>query len=119
MDWVRFRLKTGAAFGLIAVTLQLLISFGHVHFYATSAIQASSLPEAGPDKIAPTDRDELPGQNDFCAICALIHLSGSALHHNPPALRFLQSWTPATHIASLERVQLQAVPAPFHARAPP
>jgi hypothetical protein len=123
MHWVRLRLKFGAALGLLALTLQLLISFGHVHSYAASAspTQALSLAEANVEaqKIASNDGDELPGQDDFCAICALIHLSGSALHHSPPALALLQPSAPATHAASLETIQLESVPASFHARAPP
>ena len=93
MQWFRSRLSLGSWLALFALTVQLVLSFGHVHLdggaslvghsstllrvHASSSVDVASLP-AG---------DEAPaGADEYCAVCALIHLAGTVVMAQPPSL---------------------------------
>src|SRR5882672_3674544 len=94
MHWFRSRSSSGSWLALFALAVQLAVSFAHVHLdrgapvaghsssvllrvHAPNGIAAASLP-AG---------DEAPAlADDYCAVCALIHLAGSVVAAEAPAL---------------------------------
>src|ERR1700761_8847833 len=101
MQWLRSNIRLGGRLALFALTVQLLLSFAHVHAIAapaTPSIQSSQqLPAPSPDS------DQHP--DDFCAICAVIALANTAVAATPPALPLppafehthLATWVPFTH----------------------
>jgi hypothetical protein len=91
MTWFRLHIRLGARLALFALAVQIVLSFGHVHFYsvtapakpALAAAQQSDTPLAGaPDPVDKSDR--VIGSD--CAICALIQLSASPASNAAPAL---------------------------------
>jgi hypothetical protein len=115
MQWVRSNIRLGGRLAIFALTVQLLLSFGHVHAIAsptTPSIQSSQqLPAPSPDS------DQHP--DDFCAICAVMALASTAVAATPPAL----PQPPAFEHAQPTTLALFTSPRPTHAafrsRAPP
>jgi hypothetical protein len=90
MRWVRVNRRVGAWAALFALTLQITLSFGHVHLakFATSSSPAAgmSLAQAAGRDGGPANPPRHTGANDFCAICATIALVASSVLPEPSAL---------------------------------
>jgi hypothetical protein len=126
MHWVRSRSSLGAWLALFALTVQLVVSFGHVHrdratqaaghasaqtqAHAPIGIEAASLP-AGDE--SPTLAD------DYCAVCALIHLAGTVVAAESPTLRLPAILARARSEFTTEFGLTAQRHTPFAARAPP
>jgi hypothetical protein len=91
MRWFRSHIRLGSRLGLFALALQIVLSFGHVHFYSiiapakvalAAAQQSGTALASAPDPIDKSDR-AIGGD---CAICALIQLSASSASDAAPAL---------------------------------
>ncbi|MDR3466501.1 MAG: DUF2946 domain-containing protein [Xanthobacteraceae bacterium] len=117
MRAVRAHLRFGAVAALLALALQLGLSFGHFHRaaspLATAGVVADAVPGAhgqpSPDGLLPDD----------CDICASIMLAGTAVHAQPPVLPVPVAFTPAMAIQG-ESVAPRSVRfAAFRSRAPP
>jgi hypothetical protein len=115
MKWVRSNIKLGARVALFALAVQFALSFGHFHAIAAQAApsiqSAQHLQTPGPD----SDRHA----DDFCDICAVVALTGTAVASAPPTL-------PLPHAIELPRqttetafLRLHAARAAFQSRAPP
>src|SRR5262245_36804016 len=92
MGWFRSRSRWGSYFALLALAVQLVLSFGHVHLEGSIPGHASALFAVHPANAAaaaavnPSGK-HLPAQaDDRCPICALIHLAGALVPTTPPAL---------------------------------
>lgn len=84
MKWFRTHIRNGSRLALLALAIQLVLSFGHVHparaqAPAGSAIESLHLPA-----------DQLPASDqhpaDHCDICAVLSMAGTMLAASPPAL---------------------------------
>jgi hypothetical protein len=124
MGWFRTRRKFGGRLALLALAVQLIISFGHIHKEdifgaARTAASAATLDAAASDQPLPPDQPA-GHAGDYCAICATIHLLGASVLGEPPQ-------SPAVPLAfqSIEHsAQVTALFAgsrwrPFQSRAPP
>src|SRR4029077_11724348 len=82
MGWVHRNRQFGTWLALAAVTLQLVVSFGHRHpersFFASASTSGANAKVTGPVHHSSNDVD------DFCAICALIHLASASFLPNSP-----------------------------------
>jgi hypothetical protein len=128
MSWFRRNVRAGSWCGLLALTLQLVLSFGHVHGPVPSAA-IRSVSDASRSIVSHVQVETgkpgspaLPigfGFND-CPICALIQLVDAAVPADAPPL-----WTPLASVfiqqAPTEAAFSFAAPphAIFQARAPP
>ena len=122
MIWFRTHRRGGSRLALLALLLQLVLSFGHSHpltepasSVATAASVAAVHP-AAPDQPAPSPDDH---DGDGCAICATLAMLHSVLAAVPPALplplagpAIARSAEPAPTIAARSA-------AAFQPRAPP
>jgi hypothetical protein len=126
MHWFRSRSSLGAWLAPFALTAQLVVSFGHVHLDRNasapghqSALLASDAPTSADVASLPAS-DEAPAlADDYCAICALIHLAGTVVASEPPALSLPVVFGRA-HTQSTAEFGLTAQShALFAARAPP
>jgi hypothetical protein len=122
MNWIRTHVRGAARLALVALALQLVVAFGHVHVGKLPRVSgASAAVAAAVGDLA--KKPGTPGQqnpdDDFCAICASIALAGSLVVPATPALEL-----PLT----VERVWLRQADArealrfprlSFQARAPP
>jgi hypothetical protein len=116
MRWIRGRRKGGGWLALFALTLQLALSFGHMH--AEDFVRASHgltiVTQGGADAPRDVDHDHLG-----CATCATVHLAGTLLLPAPPAVA-LPSDIIAARLSARHRDARQSARAlAFHARGPP
>src|SRR5262249_15652591 len=122
MGWFRSRSKRCSYLALFALTLQLVLSFGHVHVAPIARHSSAGEVATAANAAKPAGRHHrhLPAHaDDNCAICALIHLAGTLLPSAPPALAL-----PAVSARSPHQIIVQSdLTAPpgalFQARAPP
>jgi hypothetical protein len=126
MYWFRSHIRLGARLALLALAVQIVLSFGHIHFYAlglasANAAQAAMAQDAGappPSKSGPIHKsDGSAGAN--CAICALIQLSATSAPAAGPPLPLPANRGP---IGRHFPVTLGLTASPhflFQARAPP
>jgi len=118
------RQRLAAAIGLLAMLVQICVSFGHVHagdLVRADLVQRNSLLASG--CAAPSDcgRHIPPGlPDDDCPICAAIHMAATGVPPLPPAVAI-----PADFVARIDRPFIVAFhlavrrPSPFQTRAPP
>jgi len=120
MSWIHCNRQLGAYLALAALTLQIVLSFGHLHLppvidISLSAIaHRTTLTQAQPQ--LPTQN---PGDDNYCAICASIFLASTSLTPVPTALpvpvdfqRVERSFDQALYFVELYRLG-------FQSRAPP
>ena len=91
MRWFRRNMRFGSWCALFALTIQLALSFGHLHFASSAAAAAMASAAAEPLADAPDDQPT-PSKHsrvaDYCTICASIHLAG-LLTAEPPSVAAL------------------------------
>jgi hypothetical protein len=120
MRWFRSNERFGSWCALLALTVQLVLSFGHVHITGSlrtsASFAAATQPGANPDD--PSAPSKQPGSADFCAICAAIHLAGLTTA-DPPALPIALLSRSERLTARLEARSAETGRLPFNARAPP
>jgi hypothetical protein len=85
MPLVRAHQTSGAWLALLALLVQIAVSFGHVHGDDLAPVLAERGPGASPLTSAPHPGSP-PTDHDFCAICACIALAGSLVLPKPPAI---------------------------------
>jgi hypothetical protein len=119
MRWVRSNSRFGAWLALAALALQLAVSFGHVHVdgapHAAIVDAASGAPGSAPLS------DKQPGNHadDYCAICAVIHLAASAFVPSAPRVEAPFASQPIEHADRFAIAFVSPQRAPFQSRAPP
>jgi hypothetical protein len=124
MDWFRSRSSLGSWLALFALAFQLAVSFGHVHLDRVVPANGSALSgvhaTTNANVAAHRHGDKSPAlTDDYCAICALIHLAGTVVAAAPPDLP-----TPLRFggLGSEPRAEFELTApnhTPFAARAPP
>lgn len=89
MQWVRTNRRFGAWCALVAIALQIVLSFGHAHriedfrlgglFQSAAAAQAQTAVEKG----NPASKPVGPAV-EYCAICVAINMGASAVPPEAP-----------------------------------
>jgi len=124
MQWIRRNSGFCSGAALLALAIQFVVSFGHVHL---QGLQGSSLvvaiqlqPQAnGAGSTGPADDDQGTNRHDFCAICIALSLTSNS------ALPTISSLTipvdqPHKWIADFRTTQVSfGLHFHFQARAPP
>ncbi len=121
MHWVRTNRGWGAWLALAAMALQIVLSFGHVHVEnlrtdpdstITVAAQAPSS-DQGPAGHPANDAD------DYCALCAAIHLASSSFLPDAPILPVPFGFQRDEHSRHFTFISVPPQRAAFRSRAPP
>src|ERR1700736_1545190 len=85
MRWFRAKLRAGARLALFALTVQIALSFGHVHLgnvqHASVVASTGTQPSGWTPAQPPVGAAE-----DYCAICATTPLSPTSFVPQPPQL---------------------------------
>jgi hypothetical protein len=119
MQWFRANLKVGARLGVLALALQVVLSFGHVHL---GGLRHSNdgLSVAGTHSV-PSDPQQKPisDADEYCAICATIHLAATSLVPQGPHLSVPFAVQPVEHANFIPANSLSPRRAAFQSRAPP
>jgi hypothetical protein len=121
VDWVCRHRRHGAVLALIALALQIVLAFGHVHLHAAAqnphARSAQRVALADTKSRAPA---QIPADNDdYCAICASIFLASSAFAPAPPQLLVPANFQRIEHCFSVARPLTHSPRLAFRSRAPP
>jgi hypothetical protein len=108
MRWFRANVRVGAWCALVAMALQLVLTFGHVHARVGSAASPQLTAQG---LVAPTEGPRVPLKPliDHCATCALIHMAGAGV---PPAAVSL----PLPHPVTAARLSFSANSEPTSSR---
>jgi hypothetical protein len=121
MRWFRRNMRFGSWCALIALAVQLVLSFGHLHFASSAAAAALASGTAEPLAAAPDDKPA-PFKHsrvaDYCTICASIHLTG-LLTAEPPSVSTLRPSNGERLKVLIEATISSYSGRPFNARAPP
>src|SRR5262245_33529979 len=127
MSWFRSHARLGSCVALLALALQLVLSFGHLHrsdivgHGATAPAAATSIIAALLDEDATpsTDRASHDHEDEYCAIYAIAALIGSAQQAEPPALPVPLALTSAPPPPAIEASRYEPSHRLARARAPP
>ena len=121
MRWFRRNIRFGSWCALFALAIQLVLSFGHLHFASSAAAAALASAAAAPLTGAP-DNPPAPSKHsrvaDYCTICASIHLAG-LLTAEPPSVSTLVPSCQGRLTVRIETPSSSYSGLPFNARAPP
>jgi hypothetical protein len=107
MRWFRANVRVGAWCALVAMALQLALTFGHVHARVGSAASPQLTAQG---LVAPTEGPRVPLKPliDHCAICAVIHMAGAGV---PPA-----AVSPLPHPVAAARLSFRIASEPTSSR---
>ena len=123
MGWFRANRHWGGRLALFALAVQLVLSFGHIHredIYGPSRPGAAHLAGALPDSDASRSSGQPAKHNDdYCPICATIHMLGSSTVGAPPQLVVALLSHAVEHADRVAIVFVAPRRAPFQSRAPP
>jgi hypothetical protein len=120
MGWIDRHRQCGVVLALIALALQMVIAFDHVHLrglaqHASDATAHRTVAHARPQTPAP-----VPVENDdYCAICASIFLASSAFAPPPPPLLVPANFERVEHGFDAARPLAKTLRLAFRSRAPP
>ena len=117
MRQVRTNRRWSTWLALAVITLQLVLSFGHTHLekLASESVRASVAASKAPSPHQhPTNEAD-----DFCAICATIHLASSSFLPNAPLLRVPFTARTIEHFGHFTFIFITPQRAAFQSRAPP
>ncbi len=121
MRWVRTNRQWSTWLALAAMTLQLVLSFGHVHlekFAAGSAIVSLAAFKAPSSQQNPAQHPANEA-DDYCAICANIHLASSSFLPSAPLLPVPFAFRTIEHFGNIAFISVSPQRAAFQSRAPP
>jgi hypothetical protein len=117
MRWFRTNRQFGARLALIAVALQLVLTFGHVH--APSVALTSVVQTSQSNVPAPQDPHHNGLAGSDCPTCALIQLSAISTPSAAPELPLPAAIDFVTLQPYTEMTLATASRASFQARGPP
>jgi hypothetical protein len=115
MKWLRSNIRHGTRLALLALTVQFALWFGHTHGLAAQAAPSIQLSRQLPTPCH--DSDQHP--DDFCAICAAVALTSTAMAATPPALPVPQAFALVQPPIDATIVDPHSARAAFQSRAPP
>jgi hypothetical protein len=122
VSWVCRHKRYGAVLALIALALQIALTFGHVHLRGglpgdSHAAIAKQVRLAHSPQQTPT---QIPADNDgYCAICASIFLASNAFAPAPPQLLVPANFQRIDHHFNAAQPVVERPRLAFRSRAPP
>jgi hypothetical protein len=121
MRWLRCDRRIGSSLALVALAIQLALSFGHVHLddvQRTDPAVAAIGPAAHSAKSLLAQQ---PGQDgdDYCAICASIYLASNSFVPSAPLLPVPSVSHSVEHFDHGAAVFIAPRRLAFQSRAPP
>lgn len=123
MNWFRFNKRSCARLALLALAVQMVVSFGHMH---RDDLGLPPLPDtnstqiaAGSPSVLPADQQHQSPSDDYCPICASMMLIATAIPSLPPALILPVALRPVWPSQLPARAVSPRVALSFQARGPP
>ena len=121
MGWVRTKRRWGTWLALAAMALQLVLSFGHIHLekLATDSAIASIAAAKAPSPQHNPSQHPASEADDYCAICAAVHLTASSFLPDAPLLPVPFACRTIEHFGYYNSTFVSPQRAAFQSRAPP
>jgi hypothetical protein len=122
MRWFRDHIRRGSWFALVALAINLGLSFGHIHAIGGKGPGNRFVSIAA---IALPDEEQAPGNHEgdqsdlLCPICMAAGAIGHALASAPPALPLALAESPIDLTIEPAIAIPQPPRAAFHSRGPP
>ena len=119
--WVRTNRRWSSWLALAAMALQLVLSFGHIHLErlaSGSVITEMTAFEASSAQQNPAQHPANEA-DDYCAICATIHLASSSFLPDAPLLPVPIASRTIEHFGNFNFILVSPRRAAFQSRAPP
>jgi hypothetical protein len=120
MRWFREQIRQLTLLALIALAINLALSFGHVHAIPTEHSDASQIALTA---AAPLDGDHSRHgdhhPDDLCPICMAAAAMGSAIASTPPVLAVEFAHAVLAPVATTDTVLPQTSRTGFRSRGPP
>jgi hypothetical protein len=121
MLWIRTNERWSSWVALAAMTLQVALSFGHIHLeklVSNSNIARLEAHDAPSTQQSPSQHPANVA-DDFCAICATIQLVSSSFIPDAPHLPIKFAAQAIAHFSNFKFTFISAQRAVFESRAPP
>jgi hypothetical protein len=121
MGWIDRHKRCGTVLALVALALQIVVGFDHVHVHGLAhhshgpVVQHSAT--AQPASQAPARNQG--HDDDYCAICASIFLASSAFAPTPPQLPLPAGFQPVGLSFEVAQPLIEPLRLAFRSRAPP
>jgi hypothetical protein len=120
MRWFRDNIRHGSWLALVAIAINLALSFGHVHV-------AGQVSDRGviAAVLGATDHGKAPGHSDdpqadyLCPICIASSAIANAMAASPPAIALQLTATVVDRTIPPVRIAVALPRAPFQSRGPP
>jgi hypothetical protein len=121
MRWIRTNRRWSTYFALAAMALQLVLSFGHLHLDKLASGSAITSVAAAKAPSSQQNPDQHPANeaDDYCAICANIHLASSSFLPSAPLLPVPFAFRTIEHFGNIAFISVSPQRAAFQSRAPP
>jgi hypothetical protein len=126
MGWLDRHKRHGVVPALIALALQIVLAFDHVHLHGVAQDLAHDLRATSGQSVALTQaksRTPAPNPADdegYCPICASIFLASSAFAPAPPPLPPPAKFQRVRHsFAAAAAARIEPLRLAFRSRAPP
>jgi hypothetical protein len=121
MRSVRTNRRCSTWLALAAMTLQLVLSFGHIHLekFASGSAIASMAASKAPSSQQNPAQHPANEADDYCAICATIHLASSSFLPDAPLLPVPFASRTIEHFGNFTFIFISPQRAAFQSRAPP
>jgi hypothetical protein len=114
----RSRRRLGAGLGLLALVVQLALSFGHLHLKDTGLVSVAAPALAGHS--LPSPQQIPPGHpDDDCPICIALHLAAAGVAPLAPSIALPSEFTEKVQPPSAVRLLSPVRYVLFRTRAPP
>jgi hypothetical protein len=122
MRWFRANKIFCGRLALLALAVQFVVSFGHIHrediFGSAGAAPSIAVPVANADQPSPANPPAKHG-DDYCAICATVSLLGQSFVAAAPVLPLPPVAQAIAHVDRVAAVFIAPRRAVFQSRAPP
>jgi Protein of unknown function (DUF2946) len=121
MGWVDRHKRHGSVLALIALALQIVLAFDHVHLHGlaqnshAAIAQRTAVAQTAPQAPAQNHGDD----DDYCAVCASIFLASSAFAPPPPQLPLPATFQRVEHSFNAAHALAERQRSGFRSRAPP
>jgi hypothetical protein len=120
MRWFRDNVRHGSWLALVAIAINLALSFGHIHAIGGRGSDRviAAVPGASDHGKAPGHHDG-PLGDDLCPICIASSAIANALASVPPAIPLQLTVTVVDRSIAPVRLAVALQRAPFQSRGPP
>jgi hypothetical protein len=121
MGWIDCHKRCGTVLALIALALQIVVGFDHVHLHGSAhhshgpVVQHIAIAQLAPQAPVQNQGDD----DDYCAICASIFLASTAFAPTPPQLPMPAGFQRVEHSFTAARTLVEPLRLAFRSRAPP